>query len=172
MSGPRVLVAVTGFVLAAAVSNVATSRLGVVDVGFGLAATAGTFTAGLALGCRDLIQRWGGRRASAGAIALGSLLSLLVGADGRIAVASFVAFLVSELVDMAVYTVAARRGHEAGVLVSNAAAAPLDTLVFLAVAGFPVTWPALAGQVLAKLVYATLVPLGLLAAVRRPVMAS
>lgn len=159
------LLAVGAFVAAAALSNVLSSRYGMVDVGFGLTASAGTFTAGLALGCRDLIQRWGGRRASLGAIAAGSVLSLLVGADGRIALASCIAFAVSELVDLAVYTpVAKRRGHRGGVLASNVAAAPIDTIIFLAIAGFPFGIAALAGQMIGKLVYATLIPLGLIAA--------
>lgn len=156
-------IAVAAFIAAAALSNVLSSRYGMVDVGFGLTASAGTFTAGLALGCRDLIQRFGGRRASLGAIAAGSVLSLLVGADGRIALASCVAFAVSELVDLLVYSRARKRGgHEGAVLASNAVAAPIDTVIFLLLAGFPLTWPALAGQMVGKLVYATLVPLALI----------
>lgn len=163
----RAAVAVGAFVATAALANVLSSRYGLVDVGFGLTASAGTFTAGLALGCRDLIQRWGGRRASLAAIAAGSVLSLLVGADGRIALASCVAFAVSELVDLLTYTRArTRAGHEGAVLASNTVAAPIDTIVFLALAGFPLTWPALAGQMIGKLVYATLIPLALVAATR------
>lgn len=161
----RLVTAVGAFVAAAALSNVLSSRYGLVDMGFGLTASAGTFTAGLALGCRDLIQRWGGKRASFAAIAAGSLLSLLVGADGRIALASCCAFAVSELVDLYVYTRAKMNGgHEGAVLASNVVAAPVDTVVFLLIAGFPFGWGALAGQMIGKLVYATLVPLGLIAA--------
>lgn len=161
----RLVLAVGAFVASAALSNVLSSRYGMVQVGFGLTASAGTFTAGLALGARDLIQRWGGRRASLAAIALGSLLSLLVGADGRIALASSVAFAVSEFADLLVYTRARMKGgHEGAVLASNVVAAPIDTVVFLAIAAFPLGWEALAGQMIGKLVYATLVPLGLVAA--------
>lgn len=161
----RLLLAVGAFVAFAALSNVLSSRYGLVPVGFGLVASAGTFTAGLALGARDLIQRWGGRRASLVAIAAGSALSLLVGADGRIALASCVAFAVSEVIDLLVYTRARLKGgHDGAVLASNTVAAPVDTLVFLALAGFPFGLAALAGQMIGKLVYATLVPLALISA--------
>lgn len=161
----RLAIAAGAFVACAALSNVLTSHYGIVEVGFGLVASAGTFTAGLALGARDLIQRWGGRRASLIAIAVGSVLSLLVGAAGRIALASCVAFAVSESVDLLVYSRARRKGgHNGAVLASNTVAAPIDTLVFLAIAGFPFGLAAIAGQMVGKLVYATLVPLGLIAA--------
>jgi hypothetical protein len=45
------------------------------------------------------------------------------------------------------------------VLVSNVVAAPIDTVLFLALAGFGVTVAAVVGQFLAKVVWATLIPL-------------
>jgi uncharacterized PurR-regulated membrane protein YhhQ (DUF165 family) len=160
------LLALSAFIICAALSNVLSSRYGLVDVGLGLTASAGTFTAGLALGARDLIQRTGGRRLSLAAIAVGSALSLLVGADGRIALASCAAFAVSELVDLCAYTLARRRrlGLSGAVLVSNLFGAPVDTAIFLWLSGFGLTWHAMAGQLFGKLVFATLVPLGLVAA--------
>jgi hypothetical protein len=63
---------------------------------------------------------------------------------------------VSELADLVVYQPLRRRGFLRAVLASNAVGAPLDTIVFLALAGFPV-WSALPGQLWVK-AWATLIP--------------
>lgn len=48
------------FITAVVLANVMTARLGLVDVGFGLMTTAGTFAAGFALLARDIVQQAGG----------------------------------------------------------------------------------------------------------------
>jgi uncharacterized PurR-regulated membrane protein YhhQ (DUF165 family) len=82
-------------------------------------------------------------------VVAGPGLSVMV-SDGRIAVASGLAFLVSEFVDMAVYTPLRKRSRAWAVVASSIVSAPVDTVLFLWVSGFGVTWPAIEGQFLVK----------------------
>jgi len=166
------LVAAGAFIISIALANWLTTRYGFISVGLGQTATAGTLAAGLALGLRDLVQDGLGRRAVLVVIVLGALLSYAV-SDPHIATASAVAVLVSELADLVVYTPLRDRAWAAAVLASNLVGAFVDTVIFLAIAGFW-SWSAVPGQMLGKIVWATLVPLGLLYAAssaRRPATA-
>lgn len=147
-------------------ANILSSHYGLVGVGFGFAASAGTYAAGAALGLRDLVQDALGRYGVLAVIALGSLLSFLL-ADASIATASLAAFAASELADLAVYTPLRRRGWAKAVIASNIVGAVVDTYVFLSLAPFgPVTLHAMTGQLIGKILWATLVPVILIAAVR------
>jgi len=137
------------YVALIALANVLTSRYGLTPVGFGLAATAGVYAAGAVLTIRDTIQNVAGRPATLACIAAGTALSAAYG-DGRIAAASAVAFCLAELLDLTVYTALRDRGWTVAVWASFAAAAPLDTLLFLWIAGFPTTPAGVAGQMLGK----------------------
>lgn len=131
-------------------ANWLTSHFGFVAVGFGLSATAGTYAAGLSFGARDLAQNYAGRRAALGAVAVGAVLSTIL-AVPQIAVASGVAFLLSELLDYAIYTpLRARNATATAIVASNTAGAILDTFVFLGIAGFPITGAVVAGQLVGK----------------------
>jgi queuosine precursor transporter len=166
--------AALAFLASIVLANIATSRYGLVPVGLGLLVTAGTFAAGLALVARDAIQEAAGRWATLALILTGAALSWLLG-DGRIAAASGVAFLIGELVDMAVYTPLRRRSLATAVVASTIIAAPVDTVLFLAVAGFPVTGGAVAGQWLVKIavcLVAAAVAGGVRAVLRESVWAS
>jgi hypothetical protein len=156
--------AAAGFIASIVTANWLTTRYGFVPVGLGLMATAGTFAAGLALGLRDVIHDALGRWAVLLVIVVGAAVSYLV-SDPRIATASAAAVLVSELADLAVYEPLRGRAWAAAVLLSNTVGAFVDTVAFLALAGF-FTWNAVPGQMVGKVVWATLVPLGLLYAVR------
>jgi uncharacterized PurR-regulated membrane protein YhhQ (DUF165 family) len=85
-------------------------------------------------------------------------------AGPQLAFASATAFAVSELADLLVYQPLRRYGFIRAVLASNAVGAPLDTIVFLGLAGFPV-WTALPGQLWVK-ACATAVPLAAVLAAR------
>lgn len=148
---PVVALALVGSVLLA---NLLTSNYGLVSAGFGLLVPAGTYAAGLALGLRDALHHVGGVRWVLVAIAAGIALSALLG-DGRIALASAVAFGVAELLDLLVYVPLRRRGWRRAVIGSNAVGSLVDTLLFLTVAGFPLTWQAVGGQLLVKAVWTT-----------------
>lgn len=145
----RAVPAAVLYVALIVLANVVTSRYGLVPVGFGLAATAGVYAAGATLTVRDVVQEAGGRWLTLGLIGAGTGLSAAFG-SGRIAVASAVAFLLSELADLAVYTVTRPRGWTPAVWASFVVAAPFDTVLFLWLAGFPVTGPGLGGQLLGK----------------------
>jgi uncharacterized PurR-regulated membrane protein YhhQ (DUF165 family) len=131
-------------------ANWMTATFGLVPIGFGLLVTAGTFAAGLSLIARDWVQQAAPRRwAVPVLIVAGALLSAGV-APAAIALASGVAFLASEVVDWSVFTPLRERSLPLAVVVSSLVAAPVDTLLFLQLAGFPVTVQAVAGQVLVK----------------------
>ena len=139
-------VAFLGCILAA---NFVTSRYGMVPVGFGLMATAGTYFAGLSFVLRDSLHDAAGKRWTLAVIAAGSALSFLV-TDPFIALASAVAFGLSETADLAVYAPLRRRGYVRAAVASNVVGSLVDTVVFLTIAGFPVM-AGLPGQTVGKL---------------------
>ena len=143
---PVIAVAFLGCILAA---NVVTTHLGMIPIGFGLMATAGTYFAGTTFILRDALQDVAGKRWTLAVIGLGAALSFLV-ADPFIALASAVAFGLAELADLAVYTPLRKRGYIRAAVASNIVGAFVDTVVFLTIAGFPVM-AALPGQMVGKL---------------------
>lgn len=157
------------FVGSVVLANVLTTHFGLIPAGFGLLVPAGTYAAGLCLGLRDELHEAAGIRWVLGAIAVGAALSVLL-ADARIALASGAAFLLAELVDLAVYTPLRRAGRRRAVVVSNAAGAVVDTVAFLTLAGFPLTAQSVGGQLLVKAVWATLAVLLAAEVVRRAVL--
>lgn len=149
-----------------AAANWLVSTFGLIGAGFGLLVPAGTYAAGLALGLRDALHDAGGIRWVLGTIAAGIALSALLG-DGRIALASAVAFGVAELLDLAVYTPLRDRQWHTAVAASNAVGAIADTVLFLTIAGFGLTWAAVGGQLLVKAVWTTAAFLLVAVVVRR-----
>jgi uncharacterized PurR-regulated membrane protein YhhQ (DUF165 family) len=143
----KILIA-AAFLACILAANYVTTRYGMIPVGFGLTATAGTFFAGLTFVLRDSLQDTAGKGWAVAVIAAGALLSLLVSAP-MIALASAAAFAVSELADFAVYTPLRRRGYIRAAVASNAVGAFADTIVFLTIAGFGLA--ALPGQMVGKL---------------------
>jgi uncharacterized PurR-regulated membrane protein YhhQ (DUF165 family) len=130
--------AFVGTVIAA---NWALGRYGIVPIGFGLAAPAGVYFAGLAFGLRDALHERGGRTWVLAAIGVGAGVSLVVedavtvpGGYAPIAVASGVAFAVSELADLAIYEPLRQRRWTAAVVASNCVGAVVDSLLFLVLA--------------------------------------
>lgn len=159
-------VAIAAYIAAIVAANVLTNIFGLVSTGFGLLVTAGTFAAGFALLARDFVQKHAGIPWVFAGIAIGGLLSWVLSTPG-LALASVVAFTVAELVDLAVYTPLAKRGFVRAALASNVVAAPVDTIIFLSIAGFPLTVPVIAGQLVGKLLWATIIPLALYVLGRR-----
>lgn len=140
------IVAFLGCILAA---NYVTTRYGMVPVGFGIMATAGTYLAGVTFVLRDSIQDAYGKAVTVALIVVGAAASFLV-ADPFIALASGVAFLVSEVADLLVYTPLRRRGYVRAAVASNVVGAVVDTVLFLWIAGFPIA-DAITGQIVGKL---------------------
>ncbi|WP_433078951.1 VUT family protein [Dactylosporangium sp. CA-052675] len=122
------------FVVLVVAANWLTATFGVVA---GLV-TAGTFAAGLVLLVRDWLQEVGGRWWVVAAIAAGALISVWMSSPA-LALASGVAFAVSELADFAVYTPLRRRTLAGSMALSNTVGAVVDSLLFLSLAGFPPT---------------------------------
>lgn len=137
------------YVASVVAANWLTEKYGLVPVGFGLVVTAGTFAAGLTLLARNLTQDVAGRLAVLGLMVVGIGFSWWL-ASPQLAVASAVAFGLSESADMAVYSPLRRRNWSRAVLAAASVGAVIDTLVFLRLAGFPLTAPAVAGQLLVK----------------------
>lgn len=160
-----ILIALTAYVAAIVAANWLTTRYGMVSVGPGLTVTAGTYAAGAALLLRDTVQDTGGRLLVLAGIATGAALTAVTAPS--LAIASATAFLIAETVDMAVYTPLRNRGWARAVVASNIVGAILDTLVFLTLAGFPVTTHSVGGQLVGKVLWATLLPVLAVTAVRR-----
>lgn len=143
--GTAAVIVFIGLVVAA---NWLTARYGLIPVGFGLMATAGTWAAGGVLVARDFVQDAAGRLAVLGCIIAGAALSWALSTP-QLALASGAAFAVSELADFAVYAPLRRRGWARAVAASSLVGSVVDSVLFLALAGFPI-WSALPGQMVVK----------------------
>jgi hypothetical protein len=115
-------------------ANWALKTHGFIDIGFSLTAPAGVLFAGLAFTFRDMTHEALGRGWCIIAITVGAGLSYVIEDVGRIALASAVAFSVSELADMAVYEPLRRKGWLSAVAASNAVGLVMDSALFLWIA--------------------------------------
>jgi len=113
-------------------ANWAITTYGLVPVGFGLLAPAGVYFAGLAFTLRDLTQDSLGRRWTYAAIVIGAALSGFL--SGPLAIASGVAFLVSETSDLLVYSPLRERRWLLAVGLSNTVGLFVDSILFLLLA--------------------------------------
>ncbi|HEX3778602.1 MAG TPA: VUT family protein [Pseudonocardiaceae bacterium] len=153
---PRAAILVAALYLAGIVAaNWVTSRYGLTHVGLGLLAPAGTWFAGGVIALRNTLQDAAGRRWVLACILAGALLSWATG-SGRIALASGTTFLVSESLDMAVYSrLRTQRRWRVAVIAGTWTGAVIDTLMFLGLSGLGITGPAVAGQLLVKAIWVT-----------------
>lgn len=156
--------ALTAYALTIVAANWLTARYGMIPVGFGLVATAGTFAAGAALLLRDVVQDVCGPRWVLAGIGAGAALTAVT--SPALAVASAVAFLLAESADMAIYSPLRTRGWARAALASGIVGALLDTFAFLALAGFPITAASVGGQMAGKAVWATAIPVAAVLAAR------
>lgn len=138
-----------------------------VPVGLGLMAPSGVLMIGLALVLRDMVHERLGALWAAGAIVAGAALSATVAAPALV-VASGVAFLLSEVADMAVYAPLRERRLGLAVLASGVVGAAIDSAVFLWLAFGSLQY--LEGQIVGK-IWASLVAFAVLPAIRRRVTA-
>ena len=160
LSRLRAPAALTAYIAAITTANWLTSRFGLVPVGFGLTATAGTYAAGAALMLRNVVQDLLGRRILLIAIIAGAAASALT--SPSLAWASAAAFGTSELMDTALYTPLRRHDWALAVMAASLLGALVDSLLFLYLAHFPVTGNGVAGQLLGK-TWAVWVPTGAVA---------
>jgi queuosine precursor transporter len=156
------IIAVLGYIFTIVAANVAITVFGLVPVGLGLVAPAGVYFAGLAFTLRDGVQETLGRRWTVAAILVGAAISAAMSA--QLALASGVAFLLSEAADFAVYTPLRRRSWLAAGVASNTVGLLIDSALFLWLAFGSLDF--LAGQVVGKL-WMTVLAVGLLLVWRR-----
>jgi hypothetical protein len=123
-----------------------------IPVAPGLMAPSGVLLIGAALALRDALHERVPRWMVVALIGLGAALSATF-SPSALAVASAVAFLLSELADYAVYDRLRRNGMALAVVASGIAGAVLDSILFSWLAFGTVKWSA--GLILAKL-YASL----------------
>lgn len=161
-------VVATGYVGTTLAANAAVEHIGIVPVGFGLVAPAGVFFAGLGFILRDALHETAPRPSAwvLGAIGVGMAVSLVAG-TGRIALAGALAFLISELLDFAVYSPLRKRGKVPAMIASNIAGLLADSAVFLSVAFGSLEF--FAGQAVGKL-WVTAVVVSTYMGVRRAVL--
>lgn len=155
-------VALAGFIATIFVANWLVTNVGLIDIGFGLIAPAGVLVVGVAFTLRDIVHRTLGAGAVIAAIIVGATLSVIV--SPAFALASGVAFLFSELSDLAVYTPLAQRSWLGAVTLSNTVGLVVDSVLFLWIAPLPVHG-LLAGQIVGK-AYMTAAAVLLIALVR------
>jgi len=126
------LAALTAYIATVWIANLLVAHFGIVDIGFGLHAPAAVFAVGVAFTLRDIVQRTLGREPVIAGILIGAGLSFLIAPS--FALASGVAFLVSELADFAVYTPLERRNWFGAVVASNTVGLLIDSWLFLTIA--------------------------------------
>ena len=141
------MIPLVGYVAVIVLANWAIAQFGLVPVGFGLMAPAGVYFAGLAFTLRDLVQEQLGRVWTVLAIVAGAAISAVI--SPQFALASGVAFLISELADFAVYTPLRQRNWLGAVALSNTVGLVADSILFLGLAFGSLEF--LAGQIVGKL---------------------
>lgn len=158
-------IAAAGFVGTVVLANYVVNRFGVVPVGFGQLAPAAVYVVGFAFLFRDAVQETLGRVAVAVAILVGAALSALI--SPAFALASGVAFLLSEFLDFAVYTPLRGKSWGGAIIASNAVGLVVDSFVFLWLATplGPNRMSFMPGQIIGK-TYATIGVLLILLAIR------
>lgn len=126
-----------------------------IPVGFGYQAPSGVLLIGVALALRDYVQEKAGRNLTFVAIATGIGLSYIV--NPAVATASAVAFAISELIDLVIYTKIRRKNKPVAIATSGIIGGVIDSLIFLQIAfGSTMFWQ---GQVIGKTVVAVLAAL-------------
>lgn len=166
------LVAAALFIATIWAANYAVTHWGFTSVGFGLTAPAGVWFAGLAFTLRDIVHRSLGRIAVIVCILIGAAFSLAIeastsipGGKVTIAVASAIAFLISEFADLSVYEPIRNRGWLPAVLASNVVGLVIDSFLFIWLA-FGWNSELIKGQIVGK-AWMTLAAIAVLWALRR-----
>jgi len=141
------------YLISIVIVNMAFAYLPMIELPFDQRIPIGTLLVGFIFVIRDYAQREIGSRVYA-AMLIGVVLSYIM-ADPFVAMASAVAFGVSELIDAIVYTYTKRPMRER-VLISSAASTPIDSTIFLLVLGF-FDWIGLVVMVVVKMLGAVIV---------------
>lgn len=172
---PVGVIAATLFIGTVWLANWLLARYGIINIGFGLEAPAGVLAVGAAFTLRDIVDRTLGKLAVIGCILTGCALAYLIEAGGTIpgglipiAAASAIAFLLSELADLAVYTPLEERTFVGAIVASNTVGVIIDSALFLWLAFGSLQF--IQGQVVGKL-YMTALAIPIVLAGRRYITA-
>lgn len=150
----------TAYLLTIPAGVIAIDKFGVVHIPGGFMAPAAVYVVGLTLVLRDLVHRTAGWKVAAGAVAAGAVLSAFF--NPQLALASGVAFLVAELLDLFVFEGIRRRsGTLAGIVASNAVSIPIDSVIFLTLAfgSLEFFWGQVIGKAISTVIAVTLLAL-------------
>jgi uncharacterized PurR-regulated membrane protein YhhQ (DUF165 family) len=112
-------------------ANWALGKWGIVGVGLGLTAPAGVFFAGIAFTARDGLREATGQWIPFVAIAVGAACSFFIEDGQKFAIASAVAFGISETLDAIVYEPLRKRGKTIALVASNSVGFVADSVIFL-----------------------------------------
>ena len=134
------------WLLTIVIANFLVDHFGIVPVGFGLMGPAAVYVVGVAFLLRDWVHETLGVKYVLIGIVAGAALSALI--SPQLALASGLAFLFSELLDMAVYTPLRERRLVTAVLASNVVGIVVDSIIFLTLAFGSLEF--LPGQVIGK----------------------
>lgn len=135
------------------IANIGFTYLPMIPLPYGGSLAPMSFLVGFVFVFRDYAQREIGHKVLA-FMALGVVASYLL-ADPFVAIASAVAFAISETIDWAIYTVY-RKPLKDRILLSSAISTPVDSAVFMLMLGF-FSWYGLAVMVASKMVGAGVV---------------
>lgn len=124
---------VLGYLLSIVLVNFAFSYLPMIDLPFDQKIPVGTLLVGFIFVIRDYAQKEVGNWIYL-AMFVGVILSYVM-ADPFVAIASAVAFAISEIVDALVFTYT-NKSMKDRILISSAASTPVDSAVFLLMLGF------------------------------------
>lgn len=119
----------------------------VIPIGFGLYAPSGVLAIGLGFTLRDLVQNNLGLKWTILGIIFGAILSAYL--NPYLALASCVAFLFSEGLDLLVYTPLRNKNLIGAVFASNVVGIIADSLIFLYIAQISMQY--LPGQIVGKM---------------------
>jgi uncharacterized PurR-regulated membrane protein YhhQ (DUF165 family) len=129
-------------------ANLLVNHFGIVTV-LGITFPAGAPMIGLTFTFRDMVQKRWGKVHCWWWMVSASLITVFF--NPKLALASFVAFLVAEGIDWFIYTIAPGSFFKR-VFLSNLIGLPLDSVVFVAIA-FGWIWTAMLGQTIVKLIF-------------------
>jgi uncharacterized PurR-regulated membrane protein YhhQ (DUF165 family) len=144
---------VIGYLLSIVIVNFSFSVLPMIDLPFDQSIPIGTLLVGFIFVIRDYAQKEVGNWVYCAMFA-GVVLSYIM-ADPFVAVASAIAFGISELIDALVYTYT-NKPMKDRILISSAASTPVDSAVFLLILGF-FNWFGFLVMVLVKMIGAVTV---------------
>lgn len=150
----KIIIAVASYALTIPAANWMIGHIGycnggpcVIPVGFGLVAPSGVLMIGAALALRDLVHEIGGLLYAVFAIVIGASISALI-APPELAAASLAAFLISEVLDLIVYTPIRGHNRPLAILASGLVGSIADSAAFLLIAFGSLDF--LSGQVVGK----------------------